>query len=144
MLLKVTIPHSDAAFRGGYLVKWHKTEGDPIALGDDLCDIAVDQFMALQRTKRAALLGSTAKRHRRKVRDGYDLRDGRGLVHLRLTCAENEALLGRVIVGEGDRVTIGQLVAVLTDGEPLDDLDSFAGIAEARIIVNIPDVNDDV
>lgn len=144
MLLKVLVPPSDAAFRGGYLVKWHMDEGDPIALGDALCDVAVDEFIALQRTKRAALLGSTVRRHQRKVRDGYDVREGRGLVHVRLTCAEDGARLGKIIVAEGERVVIGQLVAVLTDGDEVDDMhsDSLTRAAEARIVVNMPDATD--
>jgi len=138
MILKVTVPAVDAAFRGGFIAVWHKHEGDAIAFGDDLCDVAIDEFMALQRTKRASLLGSTSKLRLRKLKDGYDLREGRGQVTIRLTSAEHGVQLGKVIVPQGGRIEIGSLVAVIsgTNGDMSGDIDTAP---DARIAVNIPD-----
>jgi len=141
MILKVTVPKTDPAFRGGSIAKWYKHEGDPIEFGDDLCDVAIDEFMALQRTKRASLLGSTSRMRKRKVKDAYDLREGRGQVTIRLTSAEHGVLLGKVIVPEGGRIDIGSLIALMsgTDGDRTGDADTAP---EARIAVNIPDAED--
>jgi len=141
MILKVTVPATDAAFRGGSIAKWYKREGDPIEFGDDLCDVAIDEFMALQRTKRASLLGSTSRMRKRRLKDAFDLREGRGQVTIRLTSAENGVLLGRIIVPEGGRVDIGSLIALMsgTDGDLTGDTDIAP---EARIAVNMPDARD--
>lgn len=141
MILKVNIPAGDAAFRGGFIAKWHKEAGDPIDFGDDICDVAIDEFMALQRTKRASLLGSTSKLRKRRIKDGYDLREGRGQVTIRLTSAEGGVQLGKIVVPEGGRVEIGSLVALLSgsDGDVSGDLDTAP---EARIAVNMPDAED--
>ena len=141
MILKVVMPAADAAFRGGFISVWHKREGDPIAFGDDLCDIAIDEFMSLQRTKRATLLGSTSKKRKRRVKDALDLREGRGQVIVRLTSAENGVSLGKVIVPEGERIEIGSLIALMTgaDGDASGDTESAP---EARIAVNMPDAED--
>jgi pyruvate/2-oxoglutarate dehydrogenase complex dihydrolipoamide acyltransferase (E2) component len=141
MILRVTVPAADAAFRGGFIAVWHKAEGDPIEFGDDLCDVAIDEFMALQRTKRATLLGSTKKLRTRRIKDGYSFREGRGQVIIRLTSAESGVRLASVLVSEGGRVEIGSLVAVLcaADGDELGDIDTAP---DARIAVNIPDAED--
>ena len=141
MILKVTIPAADAAFRGGYIIAWHKSEGDPVGFGDDLCDVAIDEFMALQRTKRATLLGSTSKWRARRVKDARSLREGRGQVTVRLRSAESGVLLGKVIVPEGGRVEIGSLIAVMsgTDGDTSGDIETAS---DARIAVNMPDADD--
>ncbi len=141
MILKVTIPAADAAFRGGFIVAWHKREGDRIEFGDDLCDVAIDEFMSLQRTKRATLLGSTSKMRKRRVKDALDLREGRGKVTVRLTSAEGGVLLGKVIVPEGGRFAIGSLIAVMTgtDGDDSGDIDTAR---DARIVLNMPDAED--
>jgi len=138
LILKVTVPTADGAFRGGSILKWHKHKGDRIDFGDDLCDIAIDEFMSLQRTKRASLLGSTSKLRTRKIKDAYDLREGRGQVIIRLTSAEHGVLLARVVVPAGGRVDIGSLIALMsgTDGDLTGDTD---GAPDARIAVNMPD-----
>jgi pyruvate/2-oxoglutarate dehydrogenase complex dihydrolipoamide acyltransferase (E2) component len=141
MILKVTVPAADAAFVGGWIQTWYKSEGDPIEFGDDLCDIAIDEFIALQRTKRATLLGSTSRLRKRRVKDVYDLREGRGQALLRLTSAESGVLLGKVFVAEGERIEIGSLVAVLSSsGEAVSDDIETAPVA--RIAFNIPDSED--
>ncbi len=144
MILKVQVPAADAAFRSGVVAKWHKQEGDTVLFGDDLCDVAIDQFMALQRTKRAALLGSASKLRRRRIKDAYDLRDGRGVVHMRLTSAEGGVVLGKIIIAEGGRVDIGGVVGILADDtiSTPPETAEIAAAAEARIAVNMPDAAD--
>jgi hypothetical protein len=144
LILKVLVPQSDPAFRSGYVATWHKNEGDPVAFGDHLCDIAIDEFMALQRTKRASLLGSTSRMKTRKLKDGYDRREGRGVVHVRLSSSETGVVLGKIVVPEGGRVDIGQMVAVLSDAPDSADIDeaSIAAAAAARVAANMPDAGE--
>lgn len=145
MLLKLSVPVGDAAFEAGFVAKWHKSEGDTIGFGDDICDISIDEFMALQRTKRATLLGSTSKWRQRRIKDGYDRREGRGLVTIRITSSESGVKVGRIFVPVGGRIKIGTVIAALTGGDEelsSPDLAAVEAAREARVIVNHPDAGD--
>jgi hypothetical protein len=137
MLLQVTVPPDNAAFRGGELVNWYVNEGDPLPFGTPLCDISIDDFMALQRTKRASLLGSTSRLRQRKINDGKYRREGRGSVIIRLTCAESDMVLKQKMVNEGERVTIGSAVGLI--GTPDSEMGEGVPVTEARIAVDYPD-----
>jgi hypothetical protein len=142
VLLRVTVPSADPSLRSGRLTQWHVKEGDPISFGDYLCNIAIDHFIALQRTKRATLLGSTSKRRQRRIHDGYDAREGRGMVRMNLRSAERFATMGRILVSAGDRVAVGQPVAVLVVGEEPTSWDATADdadLVEARVSVDVPE-----
>ena len=134
MILKVVVPAHDAAFRAGYVAEWYKREGDPVDFGDVLCDIAIDEFMALQRTKRATLLGSSKKLRKRKINDGYDRREGRGLVHMHIISSESNTKMGKILVDEGGRIEIGSVVGLLGPGDAAD----VTGLQDARIAVDMP------
>jgi len=136
MILKVVIPAHDAAFRAGYVADWFKEEGDVVEFGEVLCDIAIDEFMALQRTKRATLLGSSKKSRKRKITDGYDRREGRGLVHMHIISSEPSTHLGKILVGKGDRIEIGSVVGVLGSGDA--GASEVSAAPEARIAVDMP------
>ncbi len=140
MLLQVTVPPDSAAFRGGELVNWYVDEGEALAFGAAICDISIDDFMALQRTKRASLLGSTSRLRQRKITDGQYRRQGRGSVLIRLSCAESNMVLKKKIVDQGGRVTVGSAVGVIgaADAELTDD----ATMTEARVAVDYPDPED--
>lgn len=140
MLLKLTVPQANAAFQAGVITKWHVEEGDALNLGTPVCDLSIDEFLALQRTKRASLLGSTSKRRRRWIKDGIDHREGRGAVIIRLICAENGMTLKKREASEGQRVSVGDLVAVI--GTPDTDLSSTLPDAEARVSVDYPDAEE--
>lgn len=134
MILKVVVPAHDAAFRAGFVARWYKAEGDPVEFGEVLCDIAIDEFVALQRTKRATLLGSSKKSRKRKINDGYDTREGRGLVHMHIISSETSTRLGKILLAEGDRIEIGSVVGLLGDAAA----DEAGAAQEARIAIDMP------
>lgn len=136
MILKLVVPKADSAFEGGTLTKWYFEEGDSVPFGAPVCDVSIDEFLALQRTKRASLLGSTSKRKQRKVKDGVYRREGRGSVTIRLICAESGMTLRRREVEEGDRVRIGSCVALL--GSVDADIPATLPDVEARISTDFP------
>jgi pyruvate/2-oxoglutarate dehydrogenase complex dihydrolipoamide acyltransferase (E2) component len=80
----------------------------------------------------------------RKLKDGYDRREGRGVVHVRLSSSETGVVLGKIVVPEGGRVDIGQMVAVLSDAPDSADIDeaSIAAAAAARVAANMPDAGE--
>ncbi len=138
MIMKVVVPAHDAAFRAGYVAEWFKEEGDPVEFGEVLCDIAIDEFVALQRTKRASLLGSSKKLRRRRVSDGYDRREGRGLVHMHIISSEANMRMGKILVSEGGRIEIGSVVGLLGADGGNADLDA---VPAARIAVDMPEAS---
>lgn len=138
--MQVSVPIADSSFRAGTVTEWHVKEGDTISFGDDLCSIAIDQFMALRRTKRAVLLGSTTRRRKRRVSDGYSFRDGRGETHMTLKSAETNVTVGRILVDVGDRAAVGEPLAVLVVGEvpaTLELSDETGDLVEARVSVDL-------
>jgi hypothetical protein len=139
-LLQVTVPLDNVAFRSGELVNWYVEEGDPVPFGTALCDISIDDFVAMQRTKRAQLLGSTRRLRQRKISDGISRREGRGSVTIRLRCAENNMVLKEKAVVEGGRIAIGSTVAVI--GTQDAELGDGVPTTEARIAVDYPDPAD--
>jgi multidrug efflux pump subunit AcrA (membrane-fusion protein) len=138
MLLDVSLPPADSAFRAGSVAKWHVNEGDPVNFGTILCDVAIDEFAALQRTKRASLLGSTSKLRQRRVKDGIDHREGRGQVVIRLISVETGMTVKEIAVPDGGRVEIGDLLARLGSGSTEDDDQT----GEARLSVDFPDAEE--
>ena len=123
------------------MAEWHVEEGSPVGFGQPICDIAIDTFAAMQRTKRATLLGSGRRSRQRRVRDDVSIREGRGVALVTLKCSEPDAALGRVLVEAGERIDIGGVVAVLVTGTPpsaIDDAD-IAGAAEARVVADFHD-----
>jgi hypothetical protein len=140
-LLQVTVPLDNVAFRSGELVSWYVEEGDPVPFGTALCDISIDDFVAMQRTKRAQLLGSTRRLRQRKISDGISRREGRGSVTIRLRCAENNMILKEKSVVEGGRITIGSTVGIIGT----QDAELGGGVVpttDARIAVDYPDPAD--
>ena len=139
-MLQVTVPLDNVAFRSGELVNWYVEEGDPVPFGTALCDISIDEFVAMQRTKRAQLLGSTRRLRKRKISDGISRREGRGSVTIRLRCAENNMVLKEKAVVEGGRIAIGSAVGVI--GTQDAELGDGVPTTEARIAVDYPDPAD--
>jgi hypothetical protein len=140
VLLRVIFPTGNAAFQGGIVERWHFNIGDVIGFGDPLCDISIDQFLSLQRTKRASLLGSTSRRRQNRVTDGIDYRDGRGAVLSRLRCAESGMVFKQRAADVGDRVSVGSTIALI--GSPDSDSGSAPLEAEARVTLEIPEPED--
>lgn len=141
MLLKVKVPEADAAFRGGYLISWHMAVGDDVGFGSPLCDIAVDEFLLMRRTKRAALLGSTRRLSRRRVKDRFDLKEGRSEVRIQLISAERSLKLIRVIAQPGDRIRFGDVIGLVGSGgdDPDTDLNS---VSDAHVSVDFIDASE--
>jgi hypothetical protein len=114
MIARVEVPFLDAAVKGGVLSKWRKRVGDEIGYGDAICDIAVDEWVALRKTKRARLLVKLTQSE--GLKGMYDTVRGRGMMNIRLVSAE-PARLERVLIDEGARIGTGDLIALADIGK---------------------------
>ena len=80
-------------------------------------------------------LGSSKKLRKRKITDGYDRREGRGLVHIHIISSEANTQMGKILVSEGGRIEIGSVVGLLgADGDAVD----LERVPPARIAVDMP------
>ncbi len=110
MIMKLEMPLIDPSLRGGKVVKWHKTEGDEFGFGDVVCQVAVDEFAALRRTARATKLSGG---RRKKLKSDLEVRKGKVYLEVDITSADH-GVLRQIIVEEGERVSIGDTLAIVT------------------------------
>jgi pyruvate/2-oxoglutarate dehydrogenase complex dihydrolipoamide acyltransferase (E2) component len=134
MMMKITMPTYDQSMRGGRVLRWHKGEGDDIGFGDDICDVAIDEFAVLRRTGRATLLSG---RRQKKLRDDLEVREGKVYREMTITSSD-QGTLRKVVAGEGDSIALGDLLAVVTtDGQPLSGTPAdWQNATPMRVVVN--------
>ncbi len=139
MILKLAIPAHDQSLRSGRVLRWYKREGDHVGFGDDICDIAIDEFAVLRRTGRATLL---ARARRGRLRDDLEVRQGKVYVEMRLTSSD-QGVLRKIVAQEGDEIGPGAMIGlVVTGDETLDGpADRWTDATPMRVVVNT--INDE-
>ncbi len=134
MITKLEVPAVDGAMQGGKVLRWHKREGDTIAFGEDICELAIDEFAVLRRTARATLL---TRRRRDKLKSDLETREG---VYFEVVVTSSDTgVLRKIVAEEGVRIGVGDLLAVATTDadEPLDgDADRWREAPALRVVVN--------
>jgi hypothetical protein len=139
VILKLEVPFLNAAIRGG-TVTWHKREGDQISYGEPVCDLVVEEKLALRKTSRALRLARVA-RSRRSANERVEWSRGKMLVRYRLTSSESlPATLRRIVAQDGQPVQVGDLLAVAATGadEPLGEgAGEWAEIPSARLVADV-------
>ena len=130
------MPHVSKQIEDTVLVKWHKREGDRVDFGEALVDLEVQELRQLRRTRNAAALAgmqepTTHERSNPEFRQHRDIS-----VPVRLT-ASYTAYLRKIEVGEGGRVVVGQVLALVTTTpiEPLED--AVEGSGRFRVVANL-------
>ena len=122
MLLRMLVPFLETFAEEGSVVRWHVQEGESVEFGDPLCDIALSQWMALRKTKRAVNLVKIAGKSPGDVRHNLEKREGRGVVIVRVVASE-PGYVRAIRAFEGNSVRVGDLLALVTteSADPLDD-----------------------
>lgn len=141
MILKVEMPTHDQSLRGGRVLRWHKAEGDQIGFGEDICDVAIDEFAVLRRTGRATLLSG---RRRKKLKDDLEVREGKVYLEMTITSSD-QGVLARVVAGEGDSISLGDTLGLVsTNGEAVEGpTEQWSDATPMRVVVNVLDDDDD-
>lgn len=129
MICKLEMPLIDPSLLGGRVVRWSKQVGDPIGFGDEICIVALDEFAALRRTARATLL---AGRKRKKLKSDLEVRSGKVFLEVTLTSSD-QGVLRKIIKEQGDQITIGDTLAIVTS-EIDEDLGQELAWAEAPVL----------
>jgi pyruvate/2-oxoglutarate dehydrogenase complex dihydrolipoamide acyltransferase (E2) component len=111
--MRVEVPNSDPSLRGGTIKTWHKTEGEFVNFGEEICTLAYSDFAVLRRTGRASLL---AGRKRRKIKGGLESRDGMVLVDVILTSSD-PGVLQKIFKTEGEEFLVGDVIGVVTTSD---------------------------
>jgi pyruvate/2-oxoglutarate dehydrogenase complex dihydrolipoamide acyltransferase (E2) component len=134
MITKLAVPVVDPSMQGGKVLRWHKREGDAIAFGDALCELAVDEFAVLRRTARATLL---ARGRRGKLKNDLEQREG---VYFEVVLTSSDhGVLRKILAKEGDRIALGDLLAVVTTadhGELNGSAADWGAAPDMRVVVN--------
>lgn len=107
MKLAVEFPRISPAIEGGTVAHWHKAEGDAVAYGDDLFDIAIEEVTRMRRSLSARL----KKPSRAKYRKLSDVS-----VTYRVTSMDAGTLAG-VVAPVGTAISVGDVVAHIETGE---------------------------
>ena len=129
------MPFVDRSMQRAVLVRWFKAEGDSVAYGEDVCEVAVDEVLVLKKRKDARTLAAGAgAAGRALIGEGHRIRSRKHQPdRLRLTSSDT-GFLRRILVREEGRLVVGDLLAVLTTtpDEPVDDGQSFS----FRVVAN--------
>jgi pyruvate/2-oxoglutarate dehydrogenase complex dihydrolipoamide acyltransferase (E2) component len=136
MILKLEMPTVDQSLRGGRIVAWYKNEGDPIAFGDEICKLAIDEFAVLRRTARATLLSG---RRRKKLKDDLEVRQGKVYLEVELRSSD-QGVLRKHLVHEGEPLAHGDLLAVVVTedhGELTEGEQQWRNAPSFRVVVNV-------
>ena len=142
MICKLEMPLIDPSLRGGHVVRWTKQVGDPIGFGDEICIVALDEFAALRRTARATLLSG---RKRKNLKSDLEVRSGKVFLEVALTSSDH-GVLRRIIKEQGDQITIGDTLAIVTS-EVEEDLGQELAWDDApvlRVVANPLDDDDNL
>lgn len=134
MILRLEVPLTNPSLTGGTVKEWHKAEGDSIGFGDEVCTVAYDQFVALRRTARATLLSG---RKAKGLKSSLESRTGKVLMDVVVSAAE-QGVLGKILMGPGDRFAVGDTLAVMST-TPIDDYtfpDDLDELATMRVETN--------
>jgi len=134
MITKLAVPVVDPSMQGGRVLRWNKQEGDAIAFGDEICELAVDQFAVLRRTGRATLLSG---RRNKKLKSDLEQRDG---VYFEVVLtSSDDGILRKIVADEGDRIAIGDLLGVIAaegDGDLEGSTEEWNAAPLLRVVVN--------
>lgn len=134
MITKLAVPVVDPSMQGGKVLRWHKGEGDTIGFGEEICELAVDEFAVLRRTARATLL---ARGRRNKLKNDLEQREG---VYFEVVVTSSDhGVLRKILAREGDRIAIGDLLAVVTTtdhGELSGSVAEWREAPDMRVVVN--------
>lgn len=143
MISQLEMPQMDQSLRGGRVVAWYKQEGDPIAFGDVICKLAIDEFAVLRRTARATLLSG---RRRKKLKSDLEVREGKVYLEMEITSSD-EGVLRKQVAAEGEPVSSGDLLAVVASGDHGELHETEAEWRQApafRVVVNVAGGDNDL
>lgn len=122
------------SLRGGLVKEWHKSVGDDITFGEEVCTIAFDDFAALRRTARATLLSG---KKRTNLKSKLEHRRGKVLLEMVVTSAE-QGTVGKIIAEPGTRFAVGDTLALITTGgdEVLASANDWSDRPAMRVVAN--------
>ena len=130
MLLRLEMPYVDRRVESGTVAVWHKSVGEWVMPGDDLCDVLVKDVKALDRSANAQLMSSLPRQAHKPA-----FRRGPGLL-VRIT-ASDTGKMRQIVAPEGTERRVGELLAVLTtsDDEPVLDGEEASLFRVVAIVV---------
>lgn len=115
MILLLQVPFLETFSHEGTITRWLVAEGDLLEFGDPICDISLSDWMALRKTKRARNLVRIQDKVQDKVKHNFELRQGRGVMIMRIVASER-GYLRRRDAEVGKRVKVGDVLGLVSTG----------------------------
>jgi len=138
VILRLVVPFLETFSDGGSVAKWHVEEGSQVDFGDPICDIALSEWIALRKTKRAVNLVKFKETSGAKVRHNFEKRKGRGVLVMRIV-ASDSGYVRAIQAPAGTRVSVGDLLALVTT-DPAEAIIEAAEAPLMRVVATNRDV----
>jgi pyruvate/2-oxoglutarate dehydrogenase complex dihydrolipoamide acyltransferase (E2) component len=112
VILRLEVPFLETFSNKGMLTKWHVQPGDKVEFGDAICDIALSEWRALRKTKRAINIVKVRDENS-KIHHEFENRSGRGVLNLRVVASES-AYIRQIDIPTGTKAGVGDLLALVS------------------------------
>ena len=137
-VLEMRMPYINKQMSEGVVLRWHAGEGDRVEYGQPVLDLEVDRVKLMLRSKSDAFLTSFDEEDEedpaaREFRNRTNIRVAHRVV------ASDHGYLRRIEAGPGDRVHVGDLLALISvapddelGGEPSGDFRAVINVLEGE------------
>lgn len=137
MILRLEVPFLETFSHKGVVTAWHVREGAKVEFGDPICDMALSEWRALRKTKRAINIVKLRDPNN-SVQHEFETRQGRGVLNMRIVASE-AAYIRRIDVPAGKSAGVGDLLALVST-DPAEPLVDVPGAPAMRVVATSVDV----
>lgn len=113
MLFKIIVPQINRSIQGGFIQKWHKTEGELIDYGDDIFDIFIDKNKLISPLLPPISILSNLSKPDSTVNKISEIPFPQADRLMRVTSMDR-GFLHRILVRESEYRSIGDVLALIT------------------------------
>lgn len=137
MILRLEVPFLETFSNTGQVTQWHVRAGDKVDFGDPICDIALSEWRALRKTKRAVNIVKVRDENS-KVRHEFETRSGRGVLNLRVIASES-AFIRQIDIPAGRKAGVGNLLGLVST-DPDEPIVNNPEAPTMRVVATSPEV----
>jgi hypothetical protein len=137
VILRLEVPFLETFSNQGLVTEWHVRAGDKVDFGDPICDIALSEWRALRKTKRAINIVKL-RDEKNKLQHEFENRSGRGVLNLRVVASE-PAIVRRIEIPVGTKAGVGDLLALVST-DPDEPIVENPEAPTMRVVATSPEV----
>lgn len=137
MILRLEVPFLETFSNKGQVTQWHVQPGDKVDFGDPICDIALSEWRALRKTKRAINIVKVRDENS-KIQHEFENRSGRGVLNLRVVASES-AFIRQIEIATGTKAGVGDLLGLVST-DPDEPIVNNPEAPTMRVVATSPEV----